>query len=169
MTCRNEEAVRDALSRVIILGIDSARISDVREVMAHLSRMGKFQLMDGRYILGEDHVRFACFEALRSFQNQSNVTNSLSMEVLVKAACTTQITEAIKTLGVKEGLEEVVLVGFDVDAETAGRAVQLLGGQVSGRLFLPTAQKRKRIREAFDLTEPVEKALLERIALSSVI
>ena len=157
-----------SLAGVRIVGVAGAKVDDVNGLVAGLSKLGKFQVMDARCVLGEEHVRFACFEALRSFKSGQNVTSSLPMEMLVKAACTTQISEAIARIGVKGGCREVVLVAVEADDEAVSKAVALLGGRISSRPLKASRAKRARIKKLFSLSEPVEKALLEGIALSSV-
>lgn len=163
-----DASLKAALARVRMVGVEGARVEDVNRLVADLSKLGKFQVMDAGCLLGEDHVRFACFEALRSFKSGQNLTASLPMEMLVRAACTTQISEAIARVGVKKGCREVVLVAVEADQEAVSEAVALLGGKVSPSPLKPTPAKRARVKGLFSLSEPVEKALLERIALSSV-
>jgi tRNA threonylcarbamoyladenosine modification (KEOPS) complex Cgi121 subunit len=159
-------STRDALERITIVGITGVDIESVDELLSGLSALGTFQLMDAGLILDEDHVRFACFEALRSFESGENVTASPSMEILVKSACTTQIKDAIGMLGIRGGSREAVLVAVDADEEEVAHAVQLTGGERSSRPLKSTPEKRKRVAEAFSLAEPVERSLLEKIALS---
>ena len=159
---------KEKTARVRWIGVEDARIGDVEALLAGLSEIGQFQTMDAAGILGEEHLRFACYEALRAVEHGSNFADTLSMEVLLKAACTSQIKVAISRLGVKAGCGEVVLVGIDVDDEAMERAVTLTGGRASSRPFDVDAEKRKRIMEILGLREPAEKTLLEAIALSSL-
>jgi len=152
-----------------VIGVEGAKVEDVNRLVAELSKLGKFQVMDAGRVLGEDHVRFACFEALRSFATGQNLTASLPMEILVRAACTTQISEAIARVGVRKGCAEVVLVAVGSDGYAISRAVGLLGGKASSRPLEPTTKKRATVKELFCLDEPVEKTLLERIALCAVV
>jgi len=163
-----DASVARSLAGVRIVGVRGAKVEDIKKLVAGLSNLGKFQVMTAGCVLGEEHARFACFEALRSFGSGQNVTSSLPMEILVKAACTTQISEAIARIGVKSGCHDVVLVAVDADEGAVLKAVALLGGSVSSRPLRVSPVKRARIKELFSLSEPVEKVLLERIALSSV-
>ncbi len=160
--------VKGKLPSIAIVGIEGARIRDVDVLLSELAELGEFQLIDAGLVLGEEHLRFASFEALRAFQVGRNVTSSLPMEILVKGACTTQISEAIARLGVKPGHEELVLVAIDADGRAIGRAVALTGGTRSQAPLAYNPGKRRRVKRAFSLAEPVEKTLLEKIALSSL-
>ncbi len=159
---------KERMARVKWVGVEDARINSVEAFLAGLSQIGEFQAVNAAGILGEEHLRFACYEALRAFAAGRNFAETLSMEVLLKAACTSQIKVAISRLGVKAGCGEVVLVGIDVDDEAMERAVKLTGGGASSRPLDVDAEKRKRIMEILGLREPAEKTLLEAIALSSL-
>jgi tRNA threonylcarbamoyladenosine modification (KEOPS) complex Cgi121 subunit len=155
---------REKLEKLKILWIEGADIPDVGTLLKRLSELGKFQLMDASLILNDEHVRFACLEALRSFETGENLTGSLAMEVLVKAACTTQISEAIGRLGVKEGDVNLVLVAIEAE-DAIGDAVRLIGGKISAESIEKGPEERARIAEQYDLNKPLEKNLLEKIAL----
>lgn len=59
------------------------------------------QLFDPKSILNETHVMGAYANALLVFENHTNKTKSLSMEMLLFAALTDQIEEAIDRAGAK--------------------------------------------------------------------
>jgi tRNA threonylcarbamoyladenosine modification (KEOPS) complex Cgi121 subunit len=156
---------REKLDNLKILWIEGAAIAEVGTLLERLSELGKFQLMDASLILNDGHVRFACFEALRSFETGENLTGSLTMEILVKAACTTQISEAIGRLGVKEGKVDVVLVAIEAGERAIEDALEIIGGMASPEAIHKDAEGRARIAKEYDLGEPLEKNLLEKIAL----
>jgi tRNA threonylcarbamoyladenosine modification (KEOPS) complex Cgi121 subunit len=83
---------------------------------------------------------------------------------LVKAACTSQISEAIGRLGVKEGGVDLVLVAIEAE-DAVEDAVRLIGGELSAESIEKGPEGRARIAEQYDLNEPLEKNLLEKIAL----
>jgi tRNA threonylcarbamoyladenosine modification (KEOPS) complex Cgi121 subunit len=162
------DIARGKLEGIRIVGVEGAVISDVDALLGDLSRLGSFQPMDASLILDEEHVKFACFEALRSFETGENLTGSLAMEVLVKAACTTQISEAIRRLGAKVGRGDVVLVGIDAGDDLVEGALSLLGGRESSKPLESSPEKRERIAREHSLNEPLEKSLLEKIALTAL-
>jgi tRNA threonylcarbamoyladenosine modification (KEOPS) complex Cgi121 subunit len=159
------DIARERLENLKILWIEGSSIHDVGTMLERLSQIGKFQLMDASLILNDEHVRFACFEALRSFETEENLTGSLAMEILVKAACTTQISEAIKRLGAKAGEIDLVLVAIDAGEDVIGSAIQLIGGKVSTEAIGKDPGGRTRIAQEYEIREPLEKNLLEKIAL----
>jgi tRNA threonylcarbamoyladenosine modification (KEOPS) complex Cgi121 subunit len=158
----------ESARRVRIIGIENATIENLDDMLTLLREMGKFQLMDAGLILNEDHVRFACFEAMRSFEEGCNIASTIQMEILLKAAATTQISEAIARLGATPRSRALILVALDAGEEQIESVVKATGGGVSGAPLEPTEEKRERVRDAYGLQEPVERALLERIALSSL-
>jgi tRNA threonylcarbamoyladenosine modification (KEOPS) complex Cgi121 subunit len=87
------------------------------------------------------------------------------MEILVKAACTTQISEAITRLGAKKGKVNLVLVALDADEGAIENAFQLIGGKLSTEAIGKEPEGRVRIAEVYELPEPLERNLIEKIAL----
>jgi len=159
------QGARDSLRRVKIIALEDCDVGDVDRLLGQLARIGTIQLLDASMVAGEDHVRFACFEALRAFDHQENVASTVSMEILLRAACTRQIDEAIGRLGIRPGCREVVLVAFEVDEKGIEEAVSLVGGKPSKRPLELDHDKRKRMAEVFGLEEPVERSIIEKIAL----
>lgn len=162
------ETVKSRTAEVKVVGIEGVQIDDVGELLSRLMELGEFQLLDGAMVLGRGHVDFAIFEAARSIESGENVSQSLAMEILVKASCTTQISEAIELMGVREDSERLVMVGVKVTEEQLQEAVALTGGRRSERPFEVDKEKRERVKGRLALSEPVEVSLLERIALSGV-
>jgi len=159
------KGVRDSLRRVKIIALEDCDVEDVNRLLQRLARIGTIQLLDASLVAGEDHVRFACFEALRAFDHRENVASTVSMEILLRAACTRQIDEAIDRLGIRPGCRELVLVAFEVNEKGIEEAVSLVGGKLSKKPLELDCEKRKRIAEAFGLEEPPERSIIEKIAL----
>jgi len=162
------DVIHTELSKIAIIGVEDVEVNDVEALLSSLSEIGTFQVMEADRILGEEHLRFACFEAVRCMKSGQNLTGSLGMEILVRAACTTQISEAIRRLGVRKGRRDLILVAIGCGENEVSRALDLIGGRRSDAPLRVDAERRRRVKKAFSLSEPVEKTLLERIALLSV-
>ena len=66
------------------------------ELLKALSKMKDVQVFDRSAISGPEHVRFAFFHASQAFKEGTNISRSMQMEILLRAACSGQIKEAIK-------------------------------------------------------------------------
>jgi len=71
------------------------------------------QAFDARVIFGKDHLFSATTHAKRAFQQGTNATNSLALEILLYAAGERQIQKAIKKIGVKKGKQQIVFIVTD--------------------------------------------------------
>jgi KEOPS complex subunit Cgi121 len=92
-----------------------ATISDVEFFIQRLMDFSKkmdicIQVFDAKFIYGKDHLISATTHAKRAFQQQTNATNTLAMEILLYAAGERQIQKAIKKMGIKKGRQELVFV-----------------------------------------------------------
>jgi len=71
------------------------------------------QACDARVIYGKDHLFSATTHAKRAFQQGTNATNSLALEILLYAAGERQIQKAIKKIGVKKGKQQIAFILTD--------------------------------------------------------
>ena len=71
------------------------------------------QAFDARVIYNKDHLISAATHAKRAFQQGTNATNSLALEILLYAAGERQIQKAIKKIGVKKGKQQIVFILTD--------------------------------------------------------
>jgi len=71
------------------------------------------QAFDARLIYGKDHLISATTHAKRAFQQGTNATNSLALEILLYAAGERQIQKAIKKIGIKKGKQPIVFIITD--------------------------------------------------------
>ena len=66
-------------------------------------------VIDAKYVIDLDVVRFAVEKALKSWEEGRNVAKTLPLEILLYFSATRQIRDAVK-VGVKEGINEAVVV-----------------------------------------------------------
>jgi tRNA threonylcarbamoyladenosine modification (KEOPS) complex Cgi121 subunit len=91
------------------------------ELLKALSKMKDAQVFDRSAISGPEHVRFAFFHAAQAFKEGTNISRSMQMEILLRAACSGQIEEAIKRAGMKDSAD--IAIGFVGDKK---RIIQVL-------------------------------------------
>ncbi|RLF48792.1 MAG: hypothetical protein DRN20_03810 [Thermoplasmata archaeon] len=66
-------------------------------------------LMDGDFVRCEEHAKSAVYHALRSFANGTNISSSLSIEILLYASGKRQISDALAVAGLKDGGQRVTV------------------------------------------------------------
>ena len=71
------------------------------------------QALDATVVYGKEHLISAAEHALRAFQQGTQSTNSLSLELLLYASGDRQIKKAIAKMGVKQGKRSVAFVVID--------------------------------------------------------
>jgi KEOPS complex subunit Cgi121 len=141
------------------------------------------QVFDATVVYGKDHLLSATIHAKRAFEQQTNATNSLALEILLYAAGERQIQKAIKKMGVKKGLHEFVFVLTDesdtdnqknVDEAVIQRLLQTFQQTRDETVIRGTKETLKRygITDKELSTVPEDKygdLILEKIALVDVI
>ncbi len=68
------------------------------------------QMFDADLIYGKDHLKSSLEHAKRAFENRTNTSNSLEMEILLYASGERQLKKAIPKMGVKIGDAKIAFV-----------------------------------------------------------
>ncbi|MDY6779821.1 MAG: KEOPS complex subunit Cgi121, partial [Halobacteria archaeon] len=134
------------------------------------------QVFDPNYVVSPEHLREASEKAVRSFDREENIADSLGMEILLYAAGTRQIDLATR-VGPKEDSEDIVfvLVGGSTDVDDAVDAVLDVEG-VSPTHGIDYCDE-ERVRDFFGITSDevdavgenkLEYLVLERVALLDI-
>jgi len=79
------------------------------------------QALDAAVVYGKDHLISATKHAQRAFEQRTNATNSLALEILLYAAGERQIQKAIKKMGVKTGRQSIAFILVDTKKQRGNR------------------------------------------------
>ena len=71
------------------------------------------QALDAAVVYGKNHLISATRHAQRAFEQRTNATNNLALEILLYAAGERQIQKAITKMGVKKGKQTIAFVLVD--------------------------------------------------------
>jgi len=96
-----------------IAGFKNVKIKDVNgflELVRREAREGHVQFFDAKLVAGKQHLYFAALNALKAFENKSNISSSLAIEALLYASAQRQIRKALDTLGVKQDSSQVAVL-----------------------------------------------------------
>ncbi len=72
-------------------------------------KMDVLQLIDPNAIISQNHIRAAYLNAYMNFIENKNISNNMSMELLLYLSFTTQINTAIKLSGIKKSNDFVII------------------------------------------------------------
>lgn len=147
-----------SMSRIKVV-YGEIEIEDVEKFFEEF-RKGRCEVVfvNSDYVLDLEIVKFAAKKALKSWKNGKNIAKTLPIEVLLYIAARRQINEALK-IGVKEGLNRVVVVLFDDCLD----ALKELG--FVEKKFIPKPDIKK-ILEFYDVNkEELEVVGIEKLPL----
>ena len=71
-----------------------------------------FQVFNADRISGWRHVFLGVVNAIEAFENGIQISNSIPIETLLYVSCQDQIVKALKKVGIRRGIEEIVFVFF---------------------------------------------------------
>lgn len=135
-----------------------------------LSELGKVnrckglavQAFDPRIVVSRMHLNWAYANSIAAFKNGSNISKSLAMEMLLFAAMTTQITDAIKLAGAKSNNDFVIFA----NSHASFRKIK---GFLSSSTTFTSGEKERRAAAAklgIHAKVGVDKFALQRMAVS---
>jgi KEOPS complex subunit Cgi121 len=81
------------------------------------------QAFNASAVYGKDHLISATTHAQRAFEQGTNTTNSLALEILLYAAGERQIQKAIKKIGVKKGKQQIAFILTDDMTQNTNRNI----------------------------------------------
>ncbi len=187
----NQKQARE-LNCKLIAG--KVRVSNVDDFLAVLKTIAHkydvtIQAMNAELIAGEEHIKSAVKKALRAVERNRNITNDLSLEILLYAAGRRQIERAL-AMGVSESEGEKRVAIVIVDASASGeKDLEVVTEEVKRKIGIqeePISEleleykgdKKEGIKKFFDITEAELKAVgesklkqlvLERVAMLDVL
>jgi tRNA threonylcarbamoyladenosine modification (KEOPS) complex Cgi121 subunit len=119
------------------------------------------QLFDARRIINPLHLQAAYINALVAFRNGANKSKTIAMEMLMFAAMTNQIGEAIKLVGVKSSSDIIV---FSSNKVAYKKIAPLLKNVHE---FTPTKQHITKTAKLFSLKgKDVNLSIMQKMAVS---
>jgi KEOPS complex subunit Cgi121 len=144
-----------------------ALLSKMREVSRR--RKAVIQAFDPDMVLSENHLIFSAQHAFNAFAGGKGVARKLESELLLWAAATRRIEEAVKRVGVKDPKKVVFLVERGKE-----KALKELGAERDESILKMSKEKMSRIIHTFKINEracecySLEELLLEKIAMQAL-
>ena len=146
-TCSANAALEDLLAEITRINGDKKSV---------------VQIFDPKRIINRTHIAGAYIDALESFNGKTNISKSMGLEMLLYAAMTNQINEAIKIAGVKNARNFVL---FANSRATFNRVRHFLK---SDKEFDQDKSTQQKIARKFGIRsgDDMNKFILQRMAIS---
>ena len=128
--------------------------------------MFHLHIFNANSIAGTEHLYFAALNALKAFESNLNISNSLAVETLLYASAQRQIKKAVELLGINaESSEVAVLVVAETEAkvrETLESISEFVQAIRDDSVIELSDEKFKTIQELFGISELELEAKLEK-------
>lgn len=142
----------------------------------------EIQFFDAELIATPEHLYFTVLNALQAFQQKTNISKSVAMEIMLYASAQSQIQKAIDLLGIKQNTKNMAITIMSADQIQIETMLQeftsFIGRKADDTVLQMTKHKRESIKKAFSITneelssiakDNVEAAIvnlvIERLAL----
>jgi len=155
-----------------VTGFRNIKIEDTKSFLNRIREKTEdvsVQFFNANLIAGPEHLYFAVLNALKAFESNLNISNSLAVETLLYASAQRQIKKAVELLGIKAESSEVALL---VVAETEGKVRETLEelskfipGVRDDNVIELSDEKFGTIKEFFGISELELEAKLEKKGL----
>jgi KEOPS complex subunit Cgi121 len=97
---------------ILIIGLKDVRIKNIQVLFNFRRKIKKclVQFFRAELIAGYDHLYFAILNALKTFENKTNISKKLEVEILLFLSGQHQIKKAIHLLGIGPNSHQIVLL-----------------------------------------------------------
>ena len=147
-------------AHIAVAGFRNVKIADTNGFLDHVRREAKeahVQFFDAKLIAGQQHLYFAALNALKAFENKSNISSSLAIEALLYASAQRQIRKALDTLGLKQDSSQVAVLIMAEKKQEIHDCLKvvskLIPGERNDSVLELTDEKSGGIKELFGISE----------------
>lgn len=146
------------------------KISDSRvpldELLKKISKINKktnhtVQIFDPNYVISKLHLAASYKNSIKAFRSKANISNSISMEMMLFAAMTRQINGAIKKLGAKSNKRFALFAN-------SNKAYSMIKDSVDSKEFKISKKDSERIARKFGINQKdnIDLFMLQKMAIS---
>ncbi|MFQ6135030.1 MAG: KEOPS complex subunit Cgi121 [Nitrososphaerales archaeon] len=128
------------------------------------------QALDARYVADINHLWAVVRQAWKADKRGVSKVR-FDLDILLRLACDSRLTHALKTVGLKKGVLDVIFVAVG-RGEPLQRSVEILGrmGDVSNDLLQPTSEKEAFLRRYHSISDlALQSILLKQERLASIL
>ncbi len=174
MTKKTEE-------RIMMVGFRNVQIDDINGFLEKFreENMGAaVQFFDAEHVAGPEHLYFAALHALNAFDQNTTISNNLSVEALLYASAQRQIKKAVQMLGIKQESSEIAVVIMTEKGhgkpECLSQITDMVPGERDDAVLELIDKKVDKIKKVFGISDleveaELKKEGLEREALTDLV
>ncbi|MEM2082953.1 MAG: KEOPS complex subunit Cgi121 [Nitrososphaerota archaeon] len=171
---------------LILFFIKIKKIEDAEKILEEFKKVTsfQFQIFDAKALISPLQVEAAFINALLSIQAKKNIARNLALEILLKIAAEVQISNAIKKIGIKNGLEYLGIYLIGSSIKDIEKDIKKIIEKINGKLIdwkeisknnMKDILKKYNIEEIEinsicqdKLLKPEEYLILEKVATSDL-
>lgn len=102
-------------THVMLAGMKNLRIADtdafIRNIRAVNDKIA-IQAIDANFAAGEEHILSILQQSLHAKKKGTMLSKRIEMDVLLRLACTNQISKALEDIGLKDGVNNVMIIAI---------------------------------------------------------
>lgn len=153
---------------IVVAGFRDVNIGDVNHFLSGVRE--KFadvtvQFFDATLIAGWQHLYFATLNALKAFQNQTNISKNLAVECLLYASALRQIKNAMELIGITKNMSKIALLIVADRANVAEKSFaevsKLISGKRDDTILELSSEKVPCIKQLFNISEKELATMLD--------
>jgi len=98
---------------VLLAGIRKLRIRDTDEFIQNIRTINNrvtIQAIDASFVAGKEHILSVLQQSLQAKKRGTMLSDRIEIDILMRLACTNQISKALDDIGLKDGMNNVLLV-----------------------------------------------------------
>ena len=98
---------------VLLVGISKLRIRDTDEFIQNIRTINSrvaIQAIDASFVAGKEHILSVLQQSLQAKKRGTMLSNRIEIDILMRLACTNQISRALDDIGLKDGINDVLII-----------------------------------------------------------
>ena len=124
------------------------------------------QFFDAKLVATWEHLYFAAFNALSTFENNKSISNTISMEAMLFASAQNQIRRAMTLLGMKSGSSNIAVLIVATESESIELTLSIVSKYIEGKrddgILELSTQKSALIQEVFQISDTELQTIIRR-------
>ncbi|MFQ5940217.1 MAG: KEOPS complex subunit Cgi121 [Nitrososphaerales archaeon] len=105
--------IKIADQHVLLAGISNLRIRDVTALMSKLRSVNKrvaIQAVNANFVASMQHVLGVLYQSIEAKKRGTLLSKGIEVDILLRLACTDQIDKALTYVGLRNGLNNVLVI-----------------------------------------------------------
>jgi tRNA threonylcarbamoyladenosine modification (KEOPS) complex Cgi121 subunit len=131
---------------VMLAGIKNFRITNADQFIGSIRAINKrvaVQAIDANFAAGKEHILGILQQSLHARKSGTMLSKRIEIDVLLRLACTNQISKALDDVGLKDGINNVLIIGIGKVSDLQAVKKHLVKNYKLGNVLKLSARKTK--------------------------